>query len=59
MNVKEYNVERYLELIKKLYDPILTPKEQFEASVLLAREVGVPEDEILKCRKDIDNFFLS
>lgn len=35
-----------------------TPSDSFDASIELAREVGVPENDILKTLDDVDKFFL-
>lgn len=35
-----------------------TPGDAFETSIELAREVGVPENDILKTLDNIDKFFL-
>lgn len=52
------DTKRYIELVQRTIDEKLTSKERFEASVMLARESGVPEDNIIKSIEEIDSYFM-
>ena len=48
-------ISEYEKILKKAFSE--DPKEAFEGSVELARYSGVPEDQILKSKEEIDQFF--
>lgn len=49
-------MESFEEIMKQAFSE--DPKEAFEGSIKLARYSGVPEDDILKSKEEIDRFFL-
>jgi len=48
--------KKYIKMLKETLNP--DKKRGFEASVSLAKEVGVDETRILKTPEEIDKFFL-
>lgn len=46
----------YEEIMKKAFSE--DPETAFQGSIELARYSGVPEDDILKSKEEIDRFFL-
>lgn len=48
--------ETYKKISKKAFSK--DPNEAFEGSIELARYFGVPENQILKSKEEIDRFFM-
>ena len=62
--VKVEMLTKQVEHAEKAFEEVMNqafskdPEEAFQGSIKLARTNGVPEDQILKSKEDIDRFFL-
>lgn len=54
--IQQNDGETYEEIMNQAFSK--DPEEAFQGSIKLARMNGVPEDQILKSKEDIDKFFL-
>ena len=56
IDVLNEDMRDYIELLSRAFSPDVA--EAFDGSIALAKELGVPSDEILDSREKIQSFFL-